>query len=69
VVGIDNPIVTAFVGGNSIGAWDIVRDAVLAAIALLVLFTPRPPLAVDGLLAARREDADRYDLETDVVEA
>jgi Methylamine utilisation protein MauE len=69
VVGIDNPIVTAFVGGNSIGAWDIVRDALLAALALLALFTPRPPLAVDALLATRREDADRYDLEPDVVEA
>jgi uncharacterized membrane protein YphA (DoxX/SURF4 family) len=69
VVGIDNPLVTAFVGGNTIGVWDIVRDGVLAALALIVMRTPRPPLAIDALLAGRREEADRYNLETDVAGA
>ncbi|MGH2388600.1 MAG: MauE/DoxX family redox-associated membrane protein, partial [Chloroflexota bacterium] len=33
VVGINNPIITAFVGGNTIGSFDLVRDAVLLLMA------------------------------------
>jgi uncharacterized membrane protein YphA (DoxX/SURF4 family) len=69
VVGIDNPIITAFVGGNNIGPWDLVRDVLLAALALLVYITPRQLLAVDALLAARREDLALVDHASDVAEA
>ena len=69
VIGIDNPIVTAFVGGNNIDPWDIARDVLLAALALLVLRTPHPPLAIDALLAARRAESAAYDLEGDVAQA
>lgn len=50
VVGIDNPIITAFVGGDSVGAWDLIRDGVLLLMALVVALVPGSPLAVDRLL-------------------
>jgi uncharacterized membrane protein YphA (DoxX/SURF4 family) len=56
VVGIDNPIITAFVGGNSIGVWDLLRDGVLLLMALAVAITPSPPLAVDRLIFGRSEE-------------
>jgi hypothetical protein len=67
VVGITNPVITAFVGGNTIGAFDLVRDAVLLLMAATIALTPRPILAVDALLRARREALD-YDDE-DLAEA
>jgi len=67
VVGITNPVITAFVGGNTIGAFDLVRDAVLLLMAAAIALTPRPVLAVDALLRARREALD-YDDE-DLAEA
>ncbi|HVA88781.1 MAG TPA: MauE/DoxX family redox-associated membrane protein [Chloroflexota bacterium] len=61
VVGIDNPVITAFVGGANIGPWDLVRDSILLLMAAFVAITPRPLLAVDGWLQARREaDEDLY---------
>jgi uncharacterized membrane protein YphA (DoxX/SURF4 family) len=67
VVGITNPVITAFVGGNTIGAFDLVRDAVLLLMASAIALTPRPVLAVDAMLRARREALD-YDDE-DMAEA
>jgi uncharacterized membrane protein YphA (DoxX/SURF4 family) len=67
VVGITNPVITAFVGGNTIGAFDLVRDAVLLLMAAAIALTPRPVLAVDAMLRARREALD-YDDE-DMAEA
>jgi uncharacterized membrane protein YphA (DoxX/SURF4 family) len=64
VVGITNPIVTWFIGGNSIGAFDLVRDGVLLLMALAVAVTPHPPLAVDAWLAARREELAEEDYDT-----
>jgi hypothetical protein len=61
VVGIDNPIVTAFVGGDTVGAWDLVRDGVLLLMALVVALVPRSPLALDRLLFGRVEDEDLED--------
>lgn len=56
VVGITNPIVTWFIGGNSIGAFDLVRDGVLLLMALALAITPWAPLSVDAWLAARRQE-------------
>jgi uncharacterized membrane protein YphA (DoxX/SURF4 family) len=67
VVGITNPVITAFVGGNTIGAFDLVRDGVLLLMAAAIALTPRPVLAVDAMLRARREALD-YDDE-DMAEA
>jgi hypothetical protein len=58
VVGITNPIVTAFVGGNTIGPFDLVRDGVLLLMTACIALAPQPILAVDGLLRARREALD-----------
>ena len=61
VVGIDNPVITWFIGGNNIGPFDLVRDGVLLLMSLAVAATPDPAFAVDSLLAARREARDAYD--------
>lgn len=59
VPGLNNPLVTAFVGGSSIGWWDVIRDLLLLLLALVVFLAPRPPLlAVDAWLAGRRLAAD-----------
>ncbi|HXT35172.1 MAG TPA: MauE/DoxX family redox-associated membrane protein [Chloroflexota bacterium] len=61
VVGIDNPVITAFVGGANIGPWDLIRDSILLLMAAFVALVPRPFLAVDGWLQSRREaDEARY---------
>ncbi|HEY8285171.1 MAG TPA: MauE/DoxX family redox-associated membrane protein [Chloroflexota bacterium] len=61
VVGIDNPVITAFIGGNNIGPWDLIRDSILVLMAAFVALAPRPLLAVDGWLQARREaEEDQY---------
>jgi uncharacterized membrane protein YphA (DoxX/SURF4 family) len=69
VVGIDNPIITAFVGGNNIGPWDLIRDSILLLMSAAVALTPHPLLAVDGWLAARREAADSRYYDQDAAEA
>jgi uncharacterized membrane protein YphA (DoxX/SURF4 family) len=68
VVGINNPIVTAFVGGDTIGAWDLVRDSVLLLMALAVALVPRSPLALDRLLFGRGEEGEDEDLEDEPME-
>ena len=62
VVGIDNPVITWFIGGNNIGPFDLVRDGVLLLMSLAVAAIPYPALAVDSILAARREARDGYDV-------
>ena len=64
VVGITNPVVTWFIGGNSIGAFDLVRDGVLLLMALAIAITPQTPLSVDAWLAARREELADEDYDT-----
>jgi uncharacterized membrane protein YphA (DoxX/SURF4 family) len=58
VVGITNPIITAFVGGNTIGPFDLFRDGVLLAMTACIALVPQPILSVDRLLRARREALD-----------
>lgn len=63
VLGLNNPLVTAFVGGNNIGWWDVLRDIILLAMSLGAFFAPQPPiLSVDALLAARREELDEDEI-------
>jgi len=57
VVGLNNPIVNAFIGGNSIGGWDIFRDSLLVLMAAALAFTPDSVLTVDRWLATRRDDS------------
>ena len=61
VVGIDNPVITWFIGGNNIGPFDLVRDVVLLLMSLVVAALPAPAFAVDAILAARRGERDAYD--------
>jgi uncharacterized membrane protein YphA (DoxX/SURF4 family) len=49
------PALQYVLGGSTLGAADVVRDGVYAALALLVALGPPTPLGVDGLLAAQRE--------------
>ena len=58
VVGITNPVITAFVGGDTIGPFDLIRDGILLLMAACIALTPRPILAVDVWLRARREALD-----------
>ncbi len=58
VVGITNPVITAFVGGNTIGPFDLVRDGVLLFMTACIALIPQPILSVDSLLRARREGLD-----------
>ena len=60
VVGIDNPVITWFIGGNNIGPFDLVRDGVLLLMSVVVAALPAPALAVDSILAARRGERDAY---------
>jgi len=72
VLGINNPLVTAFVGGNDIGIFDLVRDGLLLLFALALFVTPRPLLAVDALLHARRtaeEDMEYAEDTTSIYDA
>jgi uncharacterized membrane protein YphA (DoxX/SURF4 family) len=69
IQGVTNPIVAAFLGGNTIGAWDLFRDGVFTALAVLVFFVPRTPLSVDALLAGGPTDDDLCDLNADALEA
>ena len=49
------PALRYFLGGSTLGAvLDVLRDAVYAALALLVALGPATPLSIDGLLAAQR---------------
>lgn len=64
VIGLNNPIITAFVGGDTISAWDLIRDGLLLAMAVAIALTPRPWPAVDALLAARRAEVDQDEYET-----
>jgi uncharacterized membrane protein YphA (DoxX/SURF4 family) len=50
------PALQYVLGGSSLGPADIVRDAVFAALALLVALGPATPYSVDALLARRRQD-------------
>jgi uncharacterized membrane protein YphA (DoxX/SURF4 family) len=49
------PALQYVLGGATLGAADVVRDGVYAAMALLVALGPATPLSIDGLLAAQRE--------------
>jgi uncharacterized membrane protein YphA (DoxX/SURF4 family) len=51
------PALQYVLGGSSLGPADIVRDAIYAALALLVALGPPAPLGVDAWLAARRQAA------------
>src|SRR6185312_8052584 len=44
VVGITNPVITAFVGGNTIGPFDLFRDGVLLAMTACIALIPQPIL-------------------------
>jgi uncharacterized membrane protein YphA (DoxX/SURF4 family) len=62
--GLNNSIVTTLAGGSTIGSWDLIRDGLLLLVALAVAAAPRPLLAVDAWLAARREagiEDDKYE--------
>ena len=48
------PALQYVLGGSTLGAADVLRDAVYAALALLVALGPATPLSIDGLLAAQR---------------
>ncbi len=48
------PALQYVLGGSTLGAIDVLRDAVYAALALLVALGPATPLSIDGLLTARR---------------
>lgn len=60
----NTPLVTALAGGDTIGTWDLVRDALLAMLAGMIALTPQPPLTIDVLLARRRDDLTDDDGET-----
>jgi len=62
VVGIDNPVIIWFIGGNNIGPFDLVRDGVLLLLSLGLATIPNPALAVDSILAAKRGARDGYDV-------
>ena len=47
------PVIGWLLGGADAGPQDLIRDGVLALLALLVLFGPPTPLAVDRLLFRR----------------
>ncbi|HVA92259.1 MAG TPA: MauE/DoxX family redox-associated membrane protein [Chloroflexota bacterium] len=63
VVGLNNPIINVFIGGDSIGAWDIVRDGILLLMAAALALTSNPAFTVDRWMAARRGDSgdEHYD--------
>ncbi len=48
------PALQYVLGGSTLGAMDVLRDAVYAALALLVALGPATPLSIDGLLTAQR---------------
>jgi uncharacterized membrane protein YphA (DoxX/SURF4 family) len=48
------PALQYVLGGSTLGAADVLRDAIYAALALLVALGPATPLSIDGLLAAQR---------------
>ena len=50
------PALQYVLGGSSLGPADVVRDAIYAALALLVALGPSTPYSVDALLARRRQD-------------
>jgi uncharacterized membrane protein YphA (DoxX/SURF4 family) len=67
--GLSGTVVGYLSGGNTIGAWDLIRDGLLLLMALAIAATPRPLLAVDAWLSARRAVAldDECRVSSDIV--
>jgi uncharacterized membrane protein YphA (DoxX/SURF4 family) len=50
-----NPVITALAGGDSVGWWDVIRDVILLAIALALVWRGPGELSIDEWVASRRE--------------
>lgn len=53
-----NPIITLLEGGNTIGWWDPIRDAILLLLCGWLFYAGPGPFSVEWWLASRREDED-----------
>lgn len=57
--GATNPLLAFLAGGNTITWWDVVRDALLIALSLIVVVYGAGPLSIDALFARRSEGGSR----------